>query len=216
MLTHILHNSPALCAFLDQLHLELSKPQHQYILNLADALLTCEDTKTLAALQPQFITVPDVSNTADFLRISPWYAEMVRTTLRANQVAWALAQAEKTGAPKVTYINIDDLLGEKDKHTCHLEPVDWFHDHNESTPKRPRFKKAFCYLECTLRVGDIVITVDLRLYLQEKMVRRLNRQRSADQCIPFFSKNSLARSILEALRPLLPKGWMVFVQFDSW
>ncbi|MBU2610875.1 MAG: hypothetical protein KJ606_08020 [Chloroflexi bacterium] len=50
MLTHILHNFPALCAFLDQLHLELSKPQHQHILNLADALLTCADTKTLAAL----------------------------------------------------------------------------------------------------------------------------------------------------------------------
>jgi len=94
MLTHILHDSPALCAFLDQLHLELSKPQHQYILNLADALLACEDTKTLAALQRQFITAPDVSNMADFLRISPWYAEMVRTTLRANQVAWALALAE--------------------------------------------------------------------------------------------------------------------------
>ena len=216
MLTHILHNSPALCAFLDQLHLELSKPQHRHILNLADALLTCEDTKTLAALQRQFITAPDPSNMADCLRISPWQAEMVRSSLRANQVAWSLAQAEKTGTPKVIYINIDDSLGEKDQHTCHLEPVDWFHDHNESTPKRPRFKKAFCYLECTLRVGDIIVTVDLRLYLREKTVRRLNRQRSADQRISFFSKNSLARSILEALRPLLPKGWMVFVQFDSW
>jgi len=216
MLTHILHNSPALCAFLDQLPLELSKPQHQHILNLADALLTCEDTKTLAALQRQFITAPDASNMADFLRISPWYAEMVRTALRANQVSWALAQAEKTGAPKIIYVNIDDSLGEKDKHTCHLDPVDWFHDHNESTPKRPRFKKAFCYLECTLRIGDIVVTVDLRLYLREKTVRRLNCQRSADQRIPFRSKNSLARSILEALRPLLPKGWTIFVQFDSW
>jgi len=216
MLTHILHNSPALCAFLDQLPLELSKPQHQHILNLADALLTCEDTKTLAALQRQFITAPDVSNMADFLRISPWYAEMVRSSLRANQVAWSLAQAEKTGAPKIIYVNIDDSLGEKDKHTCHLEPVDWFHDHNESTPKRPRYKKAFCYLECTLRIGDIFVTVDLRLYLREKTVRRLNHQRSTNQRIPFRSKNNLARSILEALRPLLPKGWMVFVQFDSW
>jgi len=62
MLTHILHNFPALCAFLDQLHLELSKPQHQHILNLADALLTCADTKTLAALQRQFIAVADAFN----------------------------------------------------------------------------------------------------------------------------------------------------------
>ena len=216
MLTHILHKSPALCAILDQLQLELFKPQHQHILNLADALLTCEETKTLAALQRQFSTTPDVSNMADCLRISPWVAEKVRSVLRANQVAWVLTQGEKTDAPKSIYINIDDSLGEKGKHTCHLEPVDWFHDHNESTPKRPRYKKAFCYLECTLQVGDTVVTVDLRLYLREKTIRRLNRQRSADQRIPFRSKNSLARNILEALRPLLPKGWKVFVQFDSW
>jgi hypothetical protein len=216
MLTHILHNSPKLCTFLDQLNLDLYKPQRQHILNMADALLTCEDEKTLAALQRQFIEAPDASNMADFLRISPWCADTVRSALQINQVRWALTQAEQLGLPKVIYLNIDDSLGEKDKHTCHLQPVDWFHDHNESTPKRPRFKKAFCYLECTLRIGKIVVTVDLRLYLREKTVRRLNRQRSTDQRISFRSKNSLARSILEALRPLLPKGWTVFVQFDSW
>jgi len=216
MLTHILHNSPKLCAYLDQLNLELSKPQRQHIVNMADALLTCEEEKTLAALQRQFITAPDVSNSADFLRISPWSVNGVRGAFRANQVAWALVRAEQLGLPKIIYINIDDSLGEKDKNTGYLEPVDWFHDHNESTPKRPRFKKAFCYLECTLRIGEIVVTVDLRLYLREKTVRQLNRQRPADQRIPFRSKNSLARSILEALLPLLPKGWTVFVQFDSW
>jgi len=39
MLTRIVHNSPHLCAFLDQLHLDLSQPQRQHMLNLADALL---------------------------------------------------------------------------------------------------------------------------------------------------------------------------------
>jgi hypothetical protein len=47
-------------------------------------------------------------------------------------------------------------------------------------------------------------------------VRRLNRQRPPGQRIPFRSKNSLAKSILVALRPLLPAGWVVYVQFDSW
>jgi hypothetical protein len=216
MLTRIVHNSPQLCAFFDQLNLELSKPQRQHILNMADALLVCEDEKTLAALQRQFIEAPDASNIADFLRISPWQAEDARAALRVNQVAWAIAQAECTGAPKVIFINIDDSLGEKDKDTCHLEPVDWFHDHGESTKNKPRFKKAFCYLECTLRIGKIVVTVDLRLYLRAKTVRRINRHRSPDQHIPFRSKNSLARLMLEALRPLLPKGWTIYVQFDSW
>ena len=192
------------------------KPQRQHILNLADALLVCEDTKTLAALQRQFLEAPDASNMADFLRISPWCADDVRMRLRANQVAWAIAQAELADAPKVIFINIDDSLGKKDKHTCHLEPVDWFHDHNESTKNRPYYKKAFCYLECTLRIGRIVVTVDLRLYLRAKTVRRLNRQRTPGQRLPFRSKNTLAREMLEALRPLLPQGWTVYVQFDSW
>jgi hypothetical protein len=216
MLTRIVHNSGRLCTFFDQLGLDLSKPQRQHILNMADALLVCEDKKTLAALQRQFIEAPDASNMADFLRISPWSAEEARRALRVNQVTWALAQAEGMGVSQIIYINIDDSLGEKDKHTCHLEPVDWFHDHNQSTKRSPRYKNGFCYLECTLRIGKIVVTVDVRLYLRAKTVRRLNRHRSPGQRLAFHSKNSLARHMLEALRPLLPQNWPVYVQFDSW
>jgi hypothetical protein len=216
MLTHILHNSPQLAAFLDQLQLNLSQPQRQHMLNLADALLVCEDDKTLAALQRQFLLAPDPSNMADFLRISPWQAQDLRDALRSNQVHWALKEAERMGLPKLIMINIDDSLGQKDKATRHLEPVDFFHDHSESTKTKPIFKNAFCYLECTLTIGPIVVTVDLRLYLREKTVRRLNRRRMAAQRLPFCSKNTLARSILAALRPLLPADWSVVVQFDSW
>jgi len=216
MLTRIVHNSPKLCTFIDQLKINLSKPQRQHILNLADALLVCEDEKTLAALQRQFLAAPDVSNMADFLRISPWQAEDVRNALRIQQVNWVVAQAEGLGLPKVMYINLDDSLGEKDKSTRHLEPVDWFHDHVESSKTKPVFKNAFCYLEATVRIGKIVVTVDLRLYLRAKTVRRLNRHRSSEQYLPFRSKNSLARAILEDLRPLLPAGWSIYVQFDSW
>jgi hypothetical protein len=183
---------------------------------MADALLVCEDDKTLAALQRQFVDAPDASNMADCLRISPWEADDVRTTLRAHQVAWVVAQAERTGAPKVIYINLDDSIGEKYKTTRHLEPVDFHHDHNESTKSTPRYKNGFCYLVCTLRIGPCVVTVDLRLYLRAKTVRRINRHRAAEQRMRFRSKNTLARQILEALRPLLPTGWAVYVQFDSW
>jgi hypothetical protein len=216
MLTRIVHQSCDLCTFFDQLPIEMSQPQRRHILNLADALLVCEDTKTLAALQRQFIAAPDASNMADFLRISPWPADQVRAALRGNQFAWLFAQAARRGLSKVLYLNLDDSLGEKDKHTRHLEPVDWFHDHSASTKKRPCFKNAFCYLVCTLRVGPLTVTVDLRLYLRAKTVRRLNRHRPPDQRIPFRSKNSLARAILEALRPRLPADWTIYVQFDSW
>jgi hypothetical protein len=216
MLTHILHNSEELCTFVDQLDVKLSQPQRHHILNMADALLVCEDKKTLAGLQRQFVEAPDASNMADFLRISPWQADDVRTHLRAHQVAWLIAEAERSGAPKVLFINIDDSLGEKDKGTRHLEPVDWFFDHSESTKTKPRFKNAFCYVVCTMRAGQNVATVDVQLYLREKTVRRLNRKRPKEQRLSFRSKYRIARQMLVALRPLLPTGWRVYVQFDSW
>ncbi|HJS18002.1 MAG TPA: hypothetical protein VJ785_04595 [Anaerolineales bacterium] len=92
MLTRIVHNSAKLCPFIDQLNLNLSRPQSQHILNLADALLVCEDEKTLAALQRQFLEARDASNWADVLWISPWKAEQVRSALRINQVQWAIAR----------------------------------------------------------------------------------------------------------------------------
>jgi hypothetical protein len=216
VLTRILHNSARLRTFFDQLNIEMSKPQRQHLLNMADALLVREDKKTLAALQRQFIAAPDVSNMADFLRISPWRANAVRMLLRVNQVCWAIAQAERTHAPEIIYINIDDSLDERDQHTRHLEPVAWFHDHSASSKNQPRYKNALCYLVCTLRIGKLVATIDLRLYLRKKTVRRINRHRPPQQRVPFRSKNSLALSILEAIRPLLPKDWRIYVQFDSW
>lgn len=216
MLTRILHNSDSLQSFYNQLGLALTLPQRQHMLNMADALLVCEADKTLAALQRQFVQAPDASNMADFLRISPWSANDVRDALRQYQVQRLLRQAQEVDAEPVVYLNIDDSLGEKDKATGHIEAVDWHYDHSESTKSKPRFKNAFCYLVCTLRIGQLVATVDLRLYLRQKTVRRLNRQRDKEERLPFRSKYRIARSILEQLHPLLPSGWKVVVQFDSW
>jgi hypothetical protein len=216
MLTRIVQPAPALETFVDSLRLGLSQPQGDHLLQLVDGLLVCDESKTLAALQRQFLDSTDPSNWADFLRISPWRAEVVRTALRRHQVEWLVAEAQRRGLPKVLYINLDDSLGEKDKQTSHQEPVDWFHDHNESTPRQPRYQKAFCYLECTLRAGDLTATVELRLYLRDKTVRRLNRHRPPERRLHFRSKFRLAREILESLQPLLPTAWTIYVQFDSW
>ncbi len=75
------------CTFYGHLGLQLSRPQRRHLRNLADAPLVCEDRKTLAALQHQFVEAPDASNMADFLRISPWQAGEVRTALRKFQMA---------------------------------------------------------------------------------------------------------------------------------
>ena len=216
MLTHIVHPSERLCAFFDHLDLALSQPQRQHILRMADALLVCESRKTLAALHRQFVQAPDVSNMADCLRISPWTAQDIRKPLGAFLLRWAIDQADQTQAPKIIYVNLDDSLAAKHKDTRHLDGVDWHYDHVESTKRRPRYKNSLCYLACTVAVGSILVTFDLRLYLRAATVRRLNRRRSPSQRLPFRSKYQLARQILEALRPLLPAGWEVYVQFDSW
>lgn len=216
MLTRIVRPSPALQAFLQPLTAHLTAPQRQHLLELADALLVCEDRKTLAALQRQFLDSTDPANWADFLRISSWSADLLRDALRRRHLAWLIDEGQRRGWPKVLFLNLDDSLGKKNKHTTRLEPVDWFHDHNDSTPKRPRYHKAFCYLECTARVGDLTATLELRLYVRDKTVRRLNRGRPPERRLAFRSKNRLARDILESLRPLLPEGWTIYVQFDSW
>ncbi len=127
MLTRFLHNSPQLCALFDRLNLELYQPQRRHILNMADALLVC-DEKTIAALQREFVEAPDASNMADFLRISPWQANEVRAALRAHQVTWLIEKAERQ-EPQNHLHQHRHSLGEKDKDTLHLEPVDWHFDH---------------------------------------------------------------------------------------
>src|SRR3954471_24198953 len=103
MLTRIVQPSPALETFLDSLHLKLSQPQHEHLLHLVDGVLVCEEPKTLAALQRQFLDATDPSNWADFLRISPWSAVEVRDSLRRHQVTWLLERAQARGLPKFDF-----------------------------------------------------------------------------------------------------------------
>src|SRR5262245_63731888 len=117
MLTRIVRPSPALEAFVASLSLDLSQPQRQHLLELVDALLVCESTKTLAALQRQFLDSTDPSNWADFLRESPWSPDCVREALRRQQFTWLLAEAQRRGLPKVLCVNLDDSLAKKDKKT---------------------------------------------------------------------------------------------------
>lgn len=74
----------------------------------------------------------------------------------AYQDQWLISLLD-SGEKRVLYINFDNSLGEKDRDTRHLEPVDWFHDHTESSKTKPVFKNAFCYLEATLRIGTLFV-----------------------------------------------------------
>jgi hypothetical protein len=216
MLTRILHNSPCLRAFIEQLDLSLSQPQLQHVLNLADALLVCDSTKTLAELQRQFVECVDVSNMADTLRIAPWRAADIRQPVGAFLARAALARARATQTLPYIAVSIDDSITAKHKHTRHLDGVDWHFDHVESTPHRPRFKNGLAYVACNVWIGTSAFTFDVRPYLRERTVRRINRHRSPDERIPFRSKLHLSRDILTALQPLLPDAVPVYILHDGW
>ena len=216
MLTKILHNSPDLCTFIDLLDLTLSQPQRRHVLNLADALLVCDSDKTLAALQRQFVECVDASNMADTLRIAPWTAAELRLPVGQFLIREALAQARAAGTLHAIYVSLDDSISRKHKHTRHIEPVDWHFDHVESTPYKPRHANGLAYLDCNVWIGGVAITFDVRIYLREKTVRRINRQRLPDDRIGFLSKMHLARIMLQALRPLLPDDIPVYVLHDTW
>jgi DDE superfamily endonuclease len=167
-------------------------------------------------MQRLFVETTDVSNWADFLRISPWDPNRVRAELLKAQIEWAIENGQKSCQAKEIYLNLDDSIGEKDDATWRLDVVDWHHDHTKSTRGRPRYKKGFCYVACTMCVGDVTVTLDVRLYLRARTLRAINRKREPDKRIGFRSKNTIIRQMLQRIAPLLPPDWAVIVQFDSW
>ncbi len=160
MLTRILHNSPQLCALFNQLNLELYRPASPYSQygRCAVGLRGREDHRSLAE------AIRRSARCFEYGRLSA-HQPMAgkRGTSSAASTSSHLANRSRgRGAPKIIYINIDNSLGEKDKDTRHLEPVDWHFNHSESTRSKPRFKNAFCFIVCPARIGQNVATVAFR------------------------------------------------------
>lgn len=216
MLKRIVHQSAKLLMFIGLLQLKLSKPQRQHVQRIADAVIVSEAPhKTLRALYALYVEAPDATNAADCLRISPWEASDIQAPLSDFVLRDLLAYAEAHGK-QVIYVSIDDSLAEKDDATRHLEPVDYHHDHNKSRPGQPVYTNGAVYIEVRVQCGDWGYSYAHRLYLREKTVRRLNRQRPKGQRIRFRSKYRLAREMLVTLQAQLPAAYRVYVLFDSW
>jgi hypothetical protein len=217
LLKLIVQHSPKLFVFLCGLHLRLSKPQWQHVLRLADALIVSEARhKTIAGIYRLIVDAPDPSNGADTLRISPWTAEDLRAPLRDFIVRDLVAYAQQ-GDHWTLYVSLDDSLGAKDKGTRHLEAVEYHHDHTKSQgKKKPYYTNGAVHIEVRLELGARSYAYDWRLYLREKTVRRLNRQRAPEQRLRFRKKTSLAQDMLVELQQLLPANFQVYVLFDSW
>ena len=199
------------------MQLRLTKPQRQHVLRLADALIVSETRhKTIASLYRVIVEAPDPSNGADSLRISPWTADDLRAPLRHFIVTDLVAYAREADK-RTLYVSLDDSLGAKDKGTRHLEAVAYHHDHTKSQGKKhPAYTNGAVQVEVRLELGTRSYAYDWRLYLREKTVRRLNKQRVPAQRLRFRKKTTLAQEMLTELPQLLPPDLQVYVLFDSW
>ena len=217
MLKTIVRHSPKLVSFLVALHLNLSIPQMRHITRITDALLVCERRKTLSDLARQYLDELDPKAFADCFRESPWQPADIRDARCPFMLRQMLEFARLLGYPPILWVSVDDSLGKKDKATRHQDAVDFHHNHTDSTRTKQVYSNGYIYVEVHIEVGPFGFTWDTRLYLREKTVRRLNRQRDSDQPhVHFRSKYHLAREMLAALAPSLPEGYQVYVEFDSW
>ena len=216
MIKQIVQHSAQLVEFIVLLQLNLAKPQYRHVLNIADTVIVCEAPhKTLTTLYDLLVDAPDASNAADCLRISPWKAVDLREPLRDFTIG-DLMQAASLLEEEVLWVSIDDSLTAKDKGTTCLQAVDWHHDHTKSVGKKQAYTNGTQHVEVRIQLGNQAYVYDWGLYLREKTVRRLNRQRKKGQRLSFCSKYRIVRAILADLKQRLPARFPVYVLFDSW
>lgn len=216
MLTAIVQHSQDLIAFISALNIALYQPQIRHLIQMVDALLTSNETKTISGLYRLLKGQPDPKSGADFLRESPWGPEDIGSARKRWMMNTFLELASKVNVAFEIFISVDDSLGKKGKATKHLEAVDYQHNHTESTRKKQAYSNGYVYVEVHVQIGPFGFLFDTTLYLREKTVRRLNRKRSPETRLRFRTKYALARQMLVELGMLLPKGHKVYVLFDSW
>jgi hypothetical protein len=192
------------------LKLRLTKPQRSHILNFMEGLLICEGNKTLSTINRLLLEPLHPSSMADFFIYSPWDDDHVRNQFQKVLIRWATEDKQANLFKPIILISIDDSLSKKPKESKHFEPVGWHFDASEGKA----YGHGVSFVTMHLQYGNRSVPINWRIYLKEETVRRLNCQYT--QKISFKSKMMLAMEILKEIQPLLPKGYVVYVLFDSW
>jgi len=216
MLRVIVQHSVEIVTFISWLSLALYQSQMRHLTQLVDALLVCDSRKTLTNLYRQLAAHRDPKTAADFFRESPWQVSDISGPRKRWMLLKFLELACKLTLASAILVSVDDSLGKKHKDTRHLEAVSFHHNHTDSTRKKQVYSNGYVYVEVHIQIGPIGFLFDTRLYLREKTVRQLNRHRPLESRLHFRSKYALAREMLVELAELLPKGYPVYVLFDSW
>jgi hypothetical protein len=155
MLSLIVQHSEALTNFVFALQLALYQPQLRHLLQIVDAMIVCNQRKTLSNLARALHLTPDPKSLADFFRESPWTVDQISQPRKRFMLRTLLVLAAKAGFPLQILASLDDSLGEKGKATKHLEAVDYHHNHTESPRKRPSWCNGYRYVELHLQNGKI-------------------------------------------------------------
>lgn len=208
----IVSPTKALTNFLLLFKLNFSEPQLRHLKNFMDALLSCDGTKTIAKLNRLILDPTDQSAFTDFFTYSPWNVSHLRQQMYGSLVRWVLQENEGTIFPEPVYISIDDSKSPKPKTSLHFEVTDWHFNTTEG--------QGYCYgvafVTVHISCGNRSTPIALRLYLRQNTVRRFNRRRGKGKRIPFKTKYTIVKEILNELAHLLPKEVPVYVLFDSW
>lgn len=221
MLPTICFVSDPLKSFLDDLDLSFTKPQQRHLEEVIEGLLMTEGRKTLAAITRNLVEDRDIFAVADFFRASPWTVEDLRRPLLEHQMAEVRAKAAALPpSQRIIIVGFDDSICHKPRSSKHFEPVDWHGDFVEHTagvgPQGQRYAYGLPVVTCRVCVNGQAYTVNWRLYLRARTVRRLNRHRPRHLRLRFRSKVILVREMLTEMAPLLPQDCRIYVVFDSW
>jgi len=100
MLPQIVQHSEALISFVFALQLSLYQPQIRHLLQIVDALLVCNQRKTLSDLSRFLHQAPDPKVLADFFRESPWESRPAMIHLQGLGEADAVVIMDGSGFPK--------------------------------------------------------------------------------------------------------------------
>jgi hypothetical protein len=205
----IVRRSSAVVTFVAMLTLSVSAPQRHHLERFVDLLVTAPRRKTLAELAKLELDGVDVSNLADFFRISPWDPDDVRLPVLELILRDLAARVTDHSLP--IFLTLDDSLTAKDRGGRKLQSVDWHFDHN-----RHQTVRGGVHVVLRIHWGDFHYPVLWRLYLRAATVKRLNKRRKNHHKLRYVSKLDLARQMLEQILQLLPKTTPVYVLFDSW
>lgn len=115
MLPVIVQHSEALATYIFALQLALYQPQIRHLLQIVDALIVCNQRKTLSDLSRLFHVSLDPKALADFFRESPWRVDLIGKPRKKFMLMKALELASQAGLPIKIMAGLDDSLGKKEK-----------------------------------------------------------------------------------------------------